>query len=775
MQQTDLLPGTVVWVAPLYNRTGYSIGARASIAALHRAGVRVRAQSTGGFEPGVDDCDLNLIRSLEETPMVPPVTAIIAHVPHSIWFGLKFPEPNVRIISTTFESSIQGNVPPPDWVAVCHEMDQVWLMLESERQAFLSAGVPADKIKLVYWPHAWVENPVVGPPISEPSTQDRPFRFLSISMFQPRRRWDALIEAYLEEFKGNNNAELYLKVNYPVWHPIPGKPRQDLHDLIGSLRRKSGSKAEITIDEDLGTRMGILHLMDSCNAYVSTDTASTAPISEARVRQRLVILPDGVLSTPAPGVGIAVDPDAKFSLTPEMILYQPHHTGTFMPKLHVKDIREALRSAYAMSPEERRTRAVENSHIQHPRDVVPMITAAIEAAWEQKRSRIQENNARNIRKIVWEGPQLTHDPLAVTNRELCLQLIESGLEVSVISSGKDAIDANTDLRLIKIAAREEKGLSGKANVHIRHQGRPDFTPPTEGHWVIFQPWEFGRVPESWVEPMSTLIDEIWVPNRHVLKSFIASGIPAELVQLVPNGVDVKQFFPNHEKTSGQNSKKFRFLFAGGGLWREGLDILLEAYRSAFSRRDDVVLIVKDFPQGLPGMDQGAQRLIRTTQNNPGAPEIIHYTEMLGLGQMPGFYKLCDCMVHPYRAEGPALQVLEAVACGIPVITTQGGATDDFCSPNQSYLIPARRIDYTPSDVKLAGGAGWVLEPDLKSLTVLLRKVYENRRAAKQKALAASEFVRFHFSWDKVAQKVMERMDRLMEKPVRRLANSRSTQ
>ena len=37
----------------------------------------------------------------------------------------------------------------------------------------------------------------------------------------------------------------------------------------------------------------------------------------------------------------------------------------------------------------------------------------------------------------------------------------------------------------------------------------------------------------WIEPMSNLVDELWVPSRHVLKTYIASGIPADRVQVCP--------------------------------------------------------------------------------------------------------------------------------------------------------------------------------------------------------------------------------------------------
>ena len=640
-------------------------------------------------------------------------------------------------------------------------------MVENERNAFVAAGLPPEKIQLVYWPHPWLENPLLPPPTPEPPTGEKPFRFLSIAMFQPRRRWDSLIEAYLEEFKGNDGVELYLKVNYPSWHPIPGRPARDLRDLIDSLRRKTGSEAAIVIDEDMGTRIGILHLIDSCHVYVSTDTASTSPISEARVRRRVVVFPDG-LGLGKFGVRIAVDPEAKTELTREMLLYQPHHKNSAMPGLHVADVRRALRTAYAMTPEERQAAATAGAHIPGPDRCVPMALEAIESAWRLKASREAENAQRATRRIVWEGSQFVSHSLALINRELCLQLIDSGCEISIVTGNEpDDIDPGSEPRFAKIVQRTRKPLSGKADVHVRHHWPPNFTPPAEGHWVLVQPWEYGRLPESWIEPMATLVDEMWVPTRHVLKTYVSSGVPADRVHVVPHGVDTERFHPGVPGHAIESSKKFRFLFVGGGLWRKGVDILLDAYGSAFSSRDDVVLVIKDLPGQTIYIDQGLGQIIAEMRKDPKAPEILHLREALGPGELPGLYTASHCLVHPYRAEGFGLPVLEAMACGIPVITTAGGSTDDFCSPEQAFLIPSTRREFYPKDIQLAGGGGWVLEPDRNSLATLLREVYGNYKAAKDRALQVSEHVRAHFDWKTIAGKVTARLDALTKKPVRR--------
>jgi Flp pilus assembly protein TadD/glycosyltransferase involved in cell wall biosynthesis len=782
-EKDQLLPGTIIWVAPFYNRSGFGVGARTNVIALHKAGARVRVISVNQVEGGIDDCDLALIRSLESTPVIPPVTLIVSHVPSRRWLDIKLPEPSVRILATTvFDCCADGKSAPAEMLAVCRKMDQIWLHDAAERKLFIAAGFPPERVRYVCWPHHWLENPMLPPPCAETACAEKSFRFLNISLFLPRRRWETLIEAYLEEFKRTENVELYLKVNFPSWHQVPGKPRKDLLDLVAALRLKTGSEASIIIDEDLGTRTDIVSLIDSCNAYISTDTALTAPISEARVRRRMVIIPEGLLGKPAAWyVGIPVDPHAKRPLTPEMLCYQPNHKGASMPLLDVNAVRHAMRRAFDMPLSERTAMASRGVSLLSPSQAVPLMADAIKAAWQYKEAlEVNKKEENHGGRIVWEGSQFVHHSLALVNRELCLALIAAGCELSLLPCERHVFGDEADPRFEKLSARFNKRFEQPADVHVRHRWPPDFTPPPDGHWVMIQPWEFGSLPVEWVRRISAGLDEVWVPSLYVRNCFITSGVPAERVFVVPNGVNIDLFNPAAPAYPLQTTKSFKFLFAGGTIPRKGIDILLGAYTRTFTSKDDVCLVVKDMGGESFYKGQTAREWIRRLQADARNPEIDYIERTLSDREMAGLYSACDCLVAPYRGEGFGLPIAEAMACGRPVIVTGHGAAMDFCDERSGYLIPAREVVLPEKRVGAYATVDFprLAEPDQRRLAQLMQHVVSHRTEALEKGSWGAGWIRSNLTWRHSAERVEERIRALRSKPIIRrmpLANSISDQ
>jgi glycosyltransferase involved in cell wall biosynthesis len=110
--------------------------------------------------------------------------------------------------------------------------------------------------------------------------------------------------------------------------------------------------------------------------------------------------------------------------------------------------------------------------------------------------------------------------------------------------------------------------------------------------------------------------------------------------------------------------------------------------------------------------------------------------------MAALYQAADAFVSPYRAEGFNLPVLEASACGLPVICTNGGPTDDFVTDQF-----ARRIESRTTFRHVEGGQASRLEPSVDHLIVLMASAIEDADWRQQAAQAGPFHVAANYTWD----------------------------
>jgi glycosyltransferase involved in cell wall biosynthesis len=112
--------------------------------------------------------------------------------------------------------------------------------------------------------------------------------------------------------------------------------------------------------------------------------------------------------------------------------------------------------------------------------------------------------------------------------------------------------------------------------------------------------------------------------------------------------------------------------------------------------------------------------------------------------MRALYNACDAYVSPYKGEGFNVPPLEAAACGLPIIVTGGGSTDDYFDPIMGLQISAKRVQ---ENHNLA------LEPDLDSLIQSIEAIMSSPN--QWGGLEASRSVQRDFNWAKVTDQLVQ--------------------
>lgn len=180
--------------------------------------------------------------------------------------------------------------------------------------------------------------------------------------------------------------------------------------------------------------------------------------------------------------------------------------------------------------------------------------------------------------------------------------------------------------------------------------------------------------ESALDSECAMADLILTGSRFARQSFIEEGLPAERVLAIPYGVDTLRFSPGRPE---RTDDRFRIVYVGRISQRKGIGYLLQAYQKI--RRDDMDL-------HLVGNIVGDASCLAPYQS------LYMHTPHMPNSDLPHIYRNADVFVFPSLLEGLGLVVLEAMACGCPVIVTRNGPGDVVRDGQDGFVIPAGDTD-----------------------------------------------------------------------------------
>jgi glycosyltransferase involved in cell wall biosynthesis len=184
------------------------------------------------------------------------------------------------------------------------------------------------------------------------------------------------------------------------------------------------------------------------------------------------------------------------------------------------------------------------------------------------------------------------------------------------------------------------------------------------------------------EQETSLADIILAGSEYVKTTLVAHGVPPRRVRVVPYGVDVVRFAaPPPQK---RMRRGLRLLFVGQIGIRKGVRYLFEAVRRLKSSGVELTLV------GAPaGSGRSLQRYRDCFRHIPHVPH----------SEVHRLYHDADVFVYPSLHEGSALATYEALACGLPVITTpnSGSVVRDGVD---GFIVPIRDANALEEKISL---------------------------------------------------------------------------
>lgn len=204
--------------------------------------------------------------------------------------------------------------------------------------------------------------------------------------------------------------------------------------------------------------------------------------------------------------------------------------------------------------------------------------------------------------------------------------------------------------------------------------------------------------------------------------------------LTYNGIETKIFNP---KVKGNKVREKHnigdaplVLFVGGLEPRKGLEYLIMAMELVKKDLPDSKLIVVG--KEAFSSSEGENRFFKILQKRLGIDDNIIYAGNVDDDILPQYYAACDVYALPSRMEGWGLSLMEAMACGKPVVATKVGGIPELVKNNKNGCL------VNPGDSTALA----------KRITRLLKNENEAKEMGKEGIKKARTY-----TWNKTAKKV----------------------
>lgn len=221
------------------------------------------------------------------------------------------------------------------------------------------------------------------------------------------------------------------------------------------------------------------------------------------------------------------------------------------------------------------------------------------------------------------------------------------------------------------------------------------------------------------------------------------------IGVVNLGVDTSIFKP----VGPRSDKVYKFFTIGKIEKRKCTELLPRIFESAFTPEDNVELhVMCDSP--IPQIRQQMPAIREMFKNSKLGDKITMHPMKNTDYELANFIQGMDCGIFMTRAEGWGLPILQSLACGKHVITTDYSAQTEFCNTQNSMLVNIIKKEVAEDGVWFGGDCGhWaaIEEPQLQQCVQYMRHAYNNRLVDNKEGTLTGQ----RFTWEASVKMLIE--------------------
>lgn len=256
------------------------------------------------------------------------------------------------------------------------------------------------------------------------------------------------------------------------------------------------------------------------------------------------------------------------------------------------------------------------------------------------------------------------------------------------------------------------------------------------------------------------VDKILAPSNFVKDIFVNSNVDKDKIVVVPHGVHPEQY-ENKCAYPLKTRKKIKIGLPLGQLHaRKNLKGLLTAYYKAFSKHDDVCLVLKiqtqkqQQKQENHAFDLDFYTVFSETKRRfPNGGEVEVVKEFIP--DMVEFYNACNIIFTMSNGEGFYMPGLEAMAAGKLVIAPRHGGQLDFMNDDNSLLVEGE-IVRAPRNYQYWTQSPYaeMFQPDVEDAVRKLQYAVKNYKQLMEKFRPNMEEQVKKLTWDNVVKQIV---------------------